>query len=67
MIQWKKYDPENPPKKGTSCVVTDGYDVFLCYYDPDATFRWVQWYEQDDFNEVTHYAEINLPGEVDHE
>jgi hypothetical protein len=66
MIDWKKYDPENPPEHGKIYLVTDGKNVdvagFHKFYKDDVP----EWYllnvsAIDGVNDITHYAEINLP------
>jgi hypothetical protein len=61
MIQWIKYDPENPLNIGDDYLISDGKNIAMA-----------SWYQNKfciymDFDmshsEVTHYAHINLPGE----
>ncbi|MEK5167144.1 hypothetical protein NYE69_33220 [Paenibacillus sp. FSL R5-0527] len=65
MIPWVKYDPENPPEKNKVYLVTDGKLPHTAYLDTVKRLG-LQWW-QTDMNwllpGITHYAEINLPGE----
>lgn len=65
MIQWKKSDSKNAPQDQEIYLITDGLEVFLGYYMPN--FGWLSFYGEDGIGPITHYASINLPGEVDHE
>lgn len=60
MINWIKYDPENPPETGRY-LISDETDVEVGMIFAD------QWYSDGDMgmghSEVTHYAHINLPGD----
>lgn len=63
MIQWKKYDPKNPPELGKEYLVSDGNHVTFAYIHNH--FDEIIWYTMDmsqfDGESVTYYAEINLP------
>jgi hypothetical protein len=60
MINWIKYDPENPPIRG-DYVITDGVYVSLAAW-LEGTFHEYVGIDLID-SIVTHYAHINLPGE----
>ena len=63
MIDWKKYDPKNPPQHLKAYLVTNGKRVISAYLDSDEV-NGQQWWEEDQeylFTCVTNYAEINLP------
>ncbi|MDU0328606.1 hypothetical protein RW092_00105 [Paenibacillus sp. 3LSP] len=65
MIDWKKYDPMNPPQHWKVYLVTNGKRVISAYLDSDKV-NGQQWWEEDQeylFTGVTHYAEINLPNQ----
>ncbi|MEK5060506.1 hypothetical protein BK126_04550 [Paenibacillus sp. FSL H7-0326] len=65
MIQWKKYDPRKPVSH-IPYLVTNGDYVLKAIH---ANYREVGYTwgdgERAFLPDVTHYAEINLPGEVD--
>lgn len=62
MIEWKKYDKENPPTFDKNYPATDGTYIIIAdlqQFD-DCTNKWVR----DNgvhWDGITHYAEINLP------
>lgn len=63
MINWIKYDPENPPAKYTPFIVFSGQHAYISFGQLEAD-RWVEMYEREQpIWDVTHYAPINLPGE----
>lgn len=63
MIQWKKYDPKNPPELDKEYLVSYGHHVTFAYICNH--FDEIVWYpiemSQVDGESVTHYTEINLP------
>jgi hypothetical protein len=65
MINWMKYDPENPPRGMVECLVTDGHDVDIALLIERETDVWSlpDCSPIDGSRAVTHYAHINLPGE----
>ncbi|MGM1048383.1 MAG: hypothetical protein ACQEXX_19900 [Bacillota bacterium] len=65
MINWIKYDPQNPPSDGVEYFISDGIQVDVAYF---YNFGELEWYLPDcscicGSGSVTHYAPINLPGE----
>lgn len=63
MINWIKYDPENPPKEsGHYIVLEDGDCIWTADYN-NQTKVWRDDYNFIELHEVTHYAHINLPRE----
>lgn len=65
MIEWKKYDPNNPPKEG-KYLVTDKVDIDLwdCEVDIFDNLIWTELEKRESKSPViyvSHYAEINLP------
>ncbi|MNJ53292.1 hypothetical protein D3C77_486760 [compost metagenome] len=65
MIDWQKYDPENPPKCGKEYLVTDGRFVdvasFSEFWDDDPPVWCVPDRSPIHESSITHYAPINLP------
>ena len=67
MLEWKKYDPENPPEIDKAYLVTNGTNVDIGwlakYFDNEPA----KWYVPDvsslDDSSITHFAPINLPTE----
>lgn len=61
MIEWVKWDPQNPPNLG-SYLVTDGKFVDVADLH---NFDELRWYPPDRSmiheTSISHYAEINLP------
>lgn len=59
MIQWIKYDPENPPAERIMWLVQHMGGI------TSAKYRNALWqaYNGNYLMNVTHYAHINLPGE----
>lgn len=66
MINWQKYDPENPPKrKKKFLVIDDEYQILTANLIDGEKFD-LGWWESNGrgyVGVVTHYAPINLPGE----
>lgn len=67
MIDWQKYDPENPPAGGRY-IVSDGKSWCEGYYfSKEITMSGQYWglsrTASNDPIEVVYYAPINLPGE----
>lgn len=67
MINWIKYDPENPPEIGKDYLVSDGPNVEKAYYQKFSDDDPPRWYPPDlssiDEPDVIYYCPINLPGE----
>lgn len=66
MIKWKKYDPKNPPElKPLYLFRSESGKIHVGFYS-QATNEWFNFNDEWEAKElVTHYAEVNLPGEVD--
>lgn len=66
MIEWIKYDPNNPPPEGTY-LVTDGTDVdVLSFCSPYGKLEWEElgkWVPNTSVAYVAYYAHINMPKE----
>lgn len=66
MIEWRKWDPENPPEPGKHYLIVKttsiAPQVAAYYKDGDYGTRF---WDRGGFamNGVTHWAPINLPGE----
>lgn len=58
MLEWK--DARSGPRPETVVLFTDGSDFYLGFYNTDLE-EWVSCYLEDEYDEITHYAEINLP------
>ncbi|MNC03210.1 hypothetical protein D3C75_506090 [compost metagenome] len=66
MIEWIKYDPENPPTEGRYLAWNGLHLPEICIFDSDCEGEPAEWFDVmgGPFNPpVTHYAHINLPGE----
>jgi hypothetical protein len=67
MIEWKKYDAEDPPQTGIEYIIfmKSGYFKIaeLDLYS-DGQYVWEEVQERISCHNVTHYAEINLPDEI---
>ncbi|WP_339306502.1 hypothetical protein [Paenibacillus sp. FSL R5-0519] len=68
MIQWHKYDPENPPELHTPFVaysIDSNYLTFAEVQRVNYKYKWVEAMDGSSlvWEDVTHYAVINLPGE----
>lgn len=68
MIEWIKYDPENPPEWDKPFIIYSDESKYLTF----AELIWVngrnRWVEASNSSalipeDITHYAPINLPGE----
>ncbi|OMF54695.1 hypothetical protein BK138_16185 [Paenibacillus rhizosphaerae] len=59
MINWITFDPENPPEDGIY-FASNGEWVEKCEYRKANGF----WTKGEYGVDVTHYAEINLPGDA---
>jgi hypothetical protein len=63
VIEWKKFDPKNPPQVNKEYLVSDGKHVDVAWIHD--FFDMIRWYPPDtsniDFDDITHYALINLP------
>jgi hypothetical protein len=61
MIEWIKFDPENPPTAEKDYFVSDGPHADIAMWMDN------QWYVPDrssiDGPNITHWAPINLPRE----
>lgn len=70
MIEWKKYNPDNPPefdigKEYLIREVDRGQKLHQVMFYAPFYKQWQYVFQNfgPDWNEVTHYAEINLPEE----
>ena len=64
MINWIKYDPENPPEENKLYLTFDDEgEVNKGYYAPIHDGRYFFSNGNGALIGVTHYAVINLPGE----
>lgn len=68
MIEWKEYDPEKPPAGMRWYFVIIGKEdrqPWCAFYGSYLAMEGFYWktdvFSPDYFNNVTHYAEINLP------
>lgn len=57
MIEWRDAKAEQRPYV---VLMTDGKEVFLGYYDDDLG-EWISCCGEDEYEGITHFAEINLP------
>ncbi|MHA7967729.1 hypothetical protein ACX93W_26810 [Paenibacillus sp. CAU 1782] len=70
MIKWIEYDRTNPPhlEQETAYLVTDGNRVDIGWFSDEVENEEPRWYVPDlspiCSDHVTHWAKINLPGEV---
>ncbi|MGG3278883.1 hypothetical protein [Paenibacillus solani] len=64
MIEWIKYDPENPPELNVTCLVLTGIRPVTAFLDVDetGTLLWLNSDSAEMISGVTHYAVIHLPG-----
>jgi len=67
-IPWENYDPENPPAFDKPFIVYSDESNYLTFGEMvlvNGRNRWVEASNSSAFvpEDVTHYAEINLPGE----
>lgn len=63
MIEWIKYDKENPPSTKVKFLVTNGKSVTSAYLDHREVTGLAWWTTSDALlMGVSHYAVINLPG-----
>lgn len=67
MIDWKEWNPEKPPEHGKEYLVTDGQYVEIAMFNKYTWDDYAEWYLPDrsaidGAHDITHYAEINLPG-----
>lgn len=62
MIPWLKAD-EIQPLEGQIYLVTDGEALDFGCFRGGVRKQWVTESDIDGFGPVTHYAEVNLPGE----
>ncbi|MCM3205631.1 hypothetical protein [Paenibacillus illinoisensis] len=58
MLNWQDANVGQRPNEVV--LMTDGEDIFLGYFD-DCNEEWVSCYGEDEYGEITHFAEINLP------
>ncbi|NJJ38558.1 hypothetical protein [Paenibacillus apii] len=66
MINWIKYDPENPPELKTEyliCTENNGIFAAALYEYESGQIVWAEAKDYEVILLVTHYAHINLPGE----
>lgn len=63
MIEWKKYDKNNPPMVDTQFIIctSRGFIKIGELWGDKLDLRWVECQEYVEQEGVTHYAEINLP------
>lgn len=64
MIEWKKYDPNNPPNFGQEFLIYTNYGSFKVAELErwsDGELVWTENQEQLTVHDVKYYAEINLP------
>ena len=68
MIEWKKYDPFNPPEYGDNktYLVSNGKHVEVAGFHIFMDYDFPGWFLPeccaiDGETDITHYAEINLP------
>ncbi|MGF7535002.1 hypothetical protein AAGG74_15135 [Bacillus mexicanus] len=61
MIEWKKYNPDIPPKLNKDYLVSDGKQVEVAYILDDTGVA--KWYppEMSNLEFIEYYAEINIP------
>lgn len=68
MIEWKKFDPNNPPEKFKNYLVYTGGNMTSAWYDLKGSFSDEMVFHkitdgklEGYVSGVTHYAELNLP------
>lgn len=64
MIEWKKYDPENPPKLYVNYLICTPNVIISARLDKNPYFDnllWITDHASVNIDRVTHYAEINMP------
>lgn len=70
MIQWKKYDTSSKRDivSHKDYLVTNGKETIVAHHCNLGAGVY-GWLDVNSFvlKDITHYAELNLPGEVDHE
>lgn len=75
MIEWKKYDRDNPPKTARNYLASDGYSVGIGFlrerggigrpFYVEWTFPTESYLSDANVNQhiISHYSEINIPKE----
>lgn len=70
MIEWKNYDPNNPPDADNEYLVSDGRHVDIAYLMETGYGDEIRFYPPDrsplGYDDIVYFAEINLPGEDTH-
>lgn len=60
MIEWRKWDPDNPPADDGELLIFTGNYVCTGYIENGMLF---EEYDGELIKDVTHWSPINLPGE----